>query len=322
MGVAIEGVRKSLNENYGLSIRKDWHLRCACHIVHRAVIDADKPLQPAISQLRSILKSIPLNQLYRELFRTAQMSIGKFVLKEVPNLDVDTRWTSNIYIATSCCAIRDVFESAWNDETADELLDNGKLTNRTWLELDAISNFLFLAAKVTELSSSVENWALSIQPLIHRRLTKHCKEAIENRSSLDVVRTVANLLKRKLANYQLHMTSPFLKCNVDFESKEKNNTESNEGFSMFASDGSGVASDEDDGLDQYFNATRKPDKSCKNFINWWKLEGRHKYPTIDRLARNSHMTMGPSAPSKYTFSDSGETERRSYRHSCNSSFME
>ena len=59
--------------------------------MHRAVIDALVPLRETISKLRSLLKSIRVCLKARDAFRTTQVLLGRESIRDVPNLDIETR---------------------------------------------------------------------------------------------------------------------------------------------------------------------------------------------------------------------------------------
>lgn len=44
MSPAMIRVRQVLNERYHLNLEEDWHVRCICHIMNQAVVDAEKTI--------------------------------------------------------------------------------------------------------------------------------------------------------------------------------------------------------------------------------------------------------------------------------------
>ena len=338
MPPAVDHVRRELNLIHGLNVSKDWHLRCACHVVHRAVIDSLHPLRDSISTLRSLLKSLRLSLKSREAFRNVQVRLGFTNLREVPNLDVETRWSSTFTMITSCYRLRTVFEAMYNIESLVDSLPGSALSTETWNNLNAIASFLKPAADVVEISSSSSNVTASIQARVFHKLRKHCEDTCTDSNAIEFVRKAADLLKKKLEKHEFHFTRPFIQMSSALDPMFANKTdvsqhikhrmitklqmeygispddvdvqekpESAKGFELLASDNS----DEDNNslnteVEEYFSATRRPDKTCTNVVDWWKREGRHRYPTIFRLARDHLMAMGSSVPSESSFSDSGD----------------
>lgn len=339
MPQAIEALRNELNSKYDRQLPKYWHIRCACHVVHRGVKDALEPLHATLQKLRSLLNAIRLSTMNRSLFKEAQEHLQLGIVKDAPAVDIENRWSSTYLMIEKSYALKTVFESICNDERANDAIRGNNLTDAAWNELHEIASFLKLPAEITEMTSSSSNSTISIQYRIYNMLQKHCTDFLAKASLPKVVRTAAALMKRKIAKYKPSLTSPHVEVcaaldpriskktedfthlkqqirkylrdtyNVDLTSASQERTEAKPKFSIFDSDSDSETESNNDEIDIFFAATVRADKSCVNVIDWWKREGRHKYPKLALLARDTLMAMGSSVPSESLFSDSGGMAR-------------
>lgn len=175
MAPAMEMVREFLVNKHGSKIPGDFHLRCACHIVHNAVKDSLRPLQVMFQFLRTILKSIRMSQNLREKFRKTQVLLGNDNCKEVPSLDVETRWSSTFVMVKHSYELRDVFEAMCNDVDVLQSLGGRKITSDEWWNAKCVVEFLEPASVIIEMTSSVNNFTISLQPTLYKRLITHCE---------------------------------------------------------------------------------------------------------------------------------------------------
>jgi hypothetical protein len=58
-------------------------------------------------------------------------------------------------------------------------------------------------------------------------------------------------------------------------------------------------------VSEYFEFTKRPDRSCGDVVEWWATIGRSRFPMMSQVARDTRMIMGSSVPSESAFSDSG-----------------
>lgn len=111
-----------------------------------------------------MLKSIRVSQKAREVFfRKSQIRLGRVSARDIPSLDVETRWSSTFSMIESCFKLRDVFVAMPNSDEVSHLLDLSNLCELACRHLYGISRFLQPAAEVVELSSSSTNVTTSIQ---------------------------------------------------------------------------------------------------------------------------------------------------------------
>jgi len=280
MIAAIEHVRQELNTKYNRSIPDQWHIRCICHIIHRAVTDALEPLKSGLCELRELLKGIRFAKKNRELFKEAQILLNKPTVKDVPGLDVENRWSSLFLMIENCIELKDIFESVCADENSTDAIRNKNLNDESWTNIEAIATFLKPFAEATEIGSNRSNSTVSMIPRIYTRLMKHCTNAIVSTQSTHVIRVAAAAMRTKLKKYEKNWTSEHVQiCAALNPRLPKKETD------------------------------YRADKSASNVIEWWGREGRHKYPKISLLAQNTLMTMGSSVASESTFSDSGAMVR-------------
>ena len=89
------------------------------------------PLRNSIVQLRSVLKAIRLRVKERETLRTVQIRLGRVNIRDVPNLDVETRWSSNFAMIFSCFQLLDVFEAMFNSYDVSNMLCGNNIARET-----------------------------------------------------------------------------------------------------------------------------------------------------------------------------------------------
>jgi hypothetical protein len=90
MPPAMKHVRITLKEDYDLDLKGDWHIRCVCHIMNKAVTDCSKILTKEVSKLRTMLKVVRNCTPMRLEFKKIQVRFGSpdSNIVDVPNLDV------------------------------------------------------------------------------------------------------------------------------------------------------------------------------------------------------------------------------------------
>jgi len=292
MPKAMEHVRVDLNSKYNLNIPKYWHVRCACHVIHRAVTDAIEPLSATIQLLRNLLSGIRVSQHNRSLFKDAQKHLDHSKIRDVPTNDIENRWSSTFKMVQKAYDLKWVFEIVCNDERATDAIRGKNLKDESWNNLKAVAEFLKLPAEITEISSSSSNATISIQYKIFHLLEKHCTDHLASSSGLKVVKSAAAKLKVKLLKYKPSLTSDYVKmcaaldpriskknedhteikntlrkyltekygASVTTSSQPRN--EAKEQFSIFDIESDSDEDQNSDEIDKFFAATLRADKSC------------------------------------------------------------
>ena len=132
MGPALTMVREKLNDSNSCQLPEDWHIRCACHIVHNAVRACISTLSKQLENLRDTVKSIRMSQKLHGKFREAQALLCSSTCKEAPCLDIDTRWSSTFTMVQSSYDLRNVFESLTNDADSGQVFNGKHLSDEDW----------------------------------------------------------------------------------------------------------------------------------------------------------------------------------------------
>jgi hypothetical protein len=101
MPQAIQQVRQYLNEQFSLDFGSDFHVRCGCHIIDRAVKASSVHVKAQLQKLRDLLKVKRLGNTMRQKVKNSQVRLGRLHLRDVPGLDVDTRWSSRFLMIKS-----------------------------------------------------------------------------------------------------------------------------------------------------------------------------------------------------------------------------
>lgn len=187
MSPAIELLRLDLNSKYNRNIPKFWHIRCACHIIHRGITDALEPLKGTMRELRSILHGLRVSQHDRALFKEAQKNLRLSSIRDVPGLDIENRWSSTFRMINKSYELKAVFESLSNDDRVTDAIKGKNLSEDSWENLKQLIDFLKLSAEITEMSSASDKPTVSIQYRIFHLLKKHCTDIIASTSGLKVV---------------------------------------------------------------------------------------------------------------------------------------
>jgi hypothetical protein len=76
MPAAMKHIREELKSLYKLRLDEDWHVRCVCHIINRAVVDATKLIKDEVSILRYLLKIVCNSTKVRASFGELSVTLG------------------------------------------------------------------------------------------------------------------------------------------------------------------------------------------------------------------------------------------------------
>lgn len=104
MPPAMKVVMERLNDDFDTKLSEDWHIRCACHIMDRAVIDCEALVKKETAMVRDLLKTIRNSTPLRVAWKQIQIRLGREQkdVVDVPNLDVETRWNSMFIMIDAC----------------------------------------------------------------------------------------------------------------------------------------------------------------------------------------------------------------------------
>jgi hypothetical protein len=106
-------------------------------------------MRAQIQKLRDLLKGVRLSSTIRQIIKNTQVCLGRVHLRDVPGLDVDTRWSSSFAMIKSSFELKDVLKATCNDNTPN--IGEKALTEEEWKVLRTVSNFLETAAGITTL---------------------------------------------------------------------------------------------------------------------------------------------------------------------------
>jgi hypothetical protein len=320
-----------------MDLEEDWHIRCVCHIMNRAVTDCAKLITKEVSKVRTTLKVVRNCARMRLEFKKIQVRLGIADAKivDVPSLDVETRWNSLFLMIDACYEVKDVFQALCNMEEFQEKLQD-QLTTAELRELNAEKEVLQPAYELTTQASG-QYATLSMEPLIFESLIKHCDEFIRQSMTTKievlVAAEAAEVMKAKLKKYECYLTCELSRLALALDPAIPNTsteveamkvliretlvreygmtvqhapTQSQRGL-LAAARGAraprslNIISDE---VDDYFDFTRMGDESCNDAIEWSTI-GIKRFPAMAALVRDTLMCMGSSVPSESSFSDSG-----------------
>lgn len=184
-------VRQALQDEFAVQKSDAWHLRCVSHILHQCVAAALEKIAVPLANLRTILKFIHDSDALRALYREMQQQAGKAVVKDVPSLDVENKWTTTdaglFAMLDEAYDVRDVLGVVCTSDAANALrfqLLQGqqRLSDVDWRSLKCVRDFLEQAVAFTAVSEEDEFISASLLPLIYDSLQAHCKKTIEGRT--------------------------------------------------------------------------------------------------------------------------------------------
>jgi hypothetical protein len=105
MPPAMRHVAKKLNDDFLCRLGEEWHIRCVCHIMNRAVNDCQAMFKEEVSKLRAMLKTVRGCVPMRLEFKNVQVRLVRSKVVQDPNLDVETRWNSMFLMIDGCYGI-------------------------------------------------------------------------------------------------------------------------------------------------------------------------------------------------------------------------
>ena len=348
MPSSMRHVAAKLNEEFNVKLESDWHVRCVCHIINRAVKDCEAIVKPVVEKIRSLLKMIRVSGALRTAFRDVQVLLGKSTIVDVPGPDVDTRWNSMFEMVDSCFTVRDALESLCNRQEFTASLSGMQLSQTEWREVKAVIDFLRPPSELTSTASGSTYVSLSIQPLIYESLKAHCLSTIsgtlESGFTVPAAKRAAEAMLAKLEKYKDNLNSPLcllaagldpsvpvpdedvldLKLSIrqiltvkyGYQQLPQNDEVPHQlsllAAAKLARAGCSAERRQIDEVDDFFALTKRADASCDNVLEWWAASSK-RFPMLSQLARDTFMVMGSSVPSESAFSDSGSfvTPRRS-----------
>jgi hypothetical protein len=204
------------NAHFHLHLDSDWHIRCVCHVINRAVIDCEALVKGTVSKLRDILKMVRNTALMRAAFKQVQIMLGMEHHKDVPGLDVDNRWNSMFIMIDGCFQLANVFEALANKPEFSDKLE--RLTSLEWRQIKSVKDFLEPAFDLTTTVSGSKYATLAMQPLIFESLESHCQDTISGRLSTGlltpVAKQAAQAMLNKLDKYRGNLNSSLAKLAV------------------------------------------------------------------------------------------------------------
>jgi hypothetical protein len=92
MALAMNRLRDQLNQEFNLRLTESFHIRCVCHVINRAAVDAERIIKDRVGKVLELLKVVRATVRMREEFAMIQVRLGSRRKLYVPNLDVENRW--------------------------------------------------------------------------------------------------------------------------------------------------------------------------------------------------------------------------------------
>ena len=232
MRPALKHLREYLESQYDLELEPDWHIRCVCHIINRAVIDSKKDMDVEVEKLRKMIKTVRLTPAMREEFKNIQVKLGWQTFKEVPSLDVENRWNSLFIMIDKSFVLRSVFQALSN--TPRFMLSIETLADFEWDKLKTLKDFLEPAFEATTAASGSTYTTISMQPLIFEWLVGHCQDTIAKNPPINsvspLVTEAAEAMLKKIKKYEPILNSSLGKLAVILDPTVPNVEEDNQNY--------------------------------------------------------------------------------------------
>jgi hypothetical protein len=210
---AMKLVQSYLNRDLSASIcyNVDFHMRCVCHVINRAVVDATALIKREVGMLRDLLKMIRGSGIMRQKYSDLSVLLGRATKQVVPNLDVETRWNSMFLMVDDCFKNKDILESVCNQEEFIDKLGPLKLSEMDWRVLKSSKDFLESAYLCTKAASGQTYVTLAMQPLIYRHLRCLCESTIAGTTATGfttpTVKAAAEAMLTKLQKYRENLNN-------------------------------------------------------------------------------------------------------------------
>ena len=208
MPPAMDRVRCYLNESWSLHLNdaNDFYIRCVCHFINRAVVDASELVKKEVDMLRVIVKTIRSSALLRNKYSELSVVLGRTVKQTPPSLDVETRWATKFLMMEECFKNKNIIEVLCNCEEFKDQMMPLKLTDIEWRVVKASKDFLETAYQCTNAASGSKYATIGMQPLVYGHLKKLCEQTIAGQSSTGfttpVVKAAAQAMLTKLEKYE------------------------------------------------------------------------------------------------------------------------
>jgi hypothetical protein len=103
----------------------------------------------SVTKIEGFAQGIRLSSTLRQNFKNIQVSLGRVHLRDIPGIDVDTRWSFSFVMIKSSFDLKDVLEAICNDNTLN--IGERALNEEEWKVLQMVSKFLETAAEITTL---------------------------------------------------------------------------------------------------------------------------------------------------------------------------
>lgn len=210
MGPAMEKMRQYLYAE-GNEVHSDRHIRSVCHILNHPVKDSDCSFVDQVSKLRELLKRIRASPALREQFKHVQIALDTDSLREVPDLDIETRWNSMFLMVQACVTLKTVLEALCNKPEYASSLKHFLLNDEEWKTIEYVCSFLQNAFSYTRIASGWNYVTLSLLPMIHDALKDQCLKAITNHAESSIPHSIAKSAMKdmllKLTKYKFVLWS-------------------------------------------------------------------------------------------------------------------
>ena len=334
MPPAVRKVREVLNRVRSNPLNQEWHIRCVCHILDLAVKASIVEMSGILSNLRSLLKGFRASQAMRSKFKILQQQQGS-IAKDVPCLDVATRWSSTYKMCMQSFALRAVFDTVLDNHDARNSLRTFRLSPADWISIKWIMEIYEKAALFTTTSSGHSYGTICDQPRIFMVLKEHC-DAISSRTNApQFVKTMALKFMCKLTQYEQSLCSPFTQLANDLDPRSPKDGENQASIKfrlrqalremlgvdaeqltlpadrrgpLYADEADDNVTHEDE-VDSFCRMIGNGDRNCDDVSAWWGDIGLGRFEQLGILAKRVLMAPASSVPSESTFSKSGKLVR-------------
>ncbi|CEO95061.1 hypothetical protein PBRA_009593 [Plasmodiophora brassicae] len=161
----------------GCIVDESHLLRCAMHTLQLGVKSAVEWFEPVLGNLRSLLSTIRVSKVRRDIFRSICRSMSN-VEREPPCTDCPTRFNSTHIMIQQCLALRPALDVIALHERCAGDLDQFRRTNAQWVQIQHVSSFLDLPARLSTFLGGDNYPTISVAVRVNEKMISHCRDVL------------------------------------------------------------------------------------------------------------------------------------------------
>lgn len=176
---AMRSFKDALNRYVAVSLTSDYQFDCVLHNINRAVVDAFALMKSEGKKRLQFLKICRLRIAMRHKFSQLTVMLGEtYSHRNLPSINVETRWNSIFIMISQCYDRRIVFVSLCNFPEIKDRIQRQNITDIEWRILKSSMHFFSDNYNCTKIASKSVYATMLMQSLIFKRLLKLCDSTV------------------------------------------------------------------------------------------------------------------------------------------------